>query len=42
MTEDIGEKNSKFNNNNRLNIRLLLNILEKKRMLKSIKNFLLF
>ncbi len=41
MTEDIGEKNSKFNNN-RLNIRLLLNILEKKRMIKSIKNFLLF
>ena len=41
MTEDIGEKNSKFNNN-RLNIRELLNILEKKRMIKSIKNFLLF
>lgn len=41
MTEDIGEKNSKFNNN-RLNIRLLLNILEKKKMIKSIKNFLLF
>ena len=30
MTEDIGEKKSKFNNN-RLNIRLLLNILEKKK-----------